>query len=70
VERLDASFRSQYAYPTSKKPHKKKSGKLIAQPKELIRIGKSQSDKEKRTIKEPFESMVLEKFQSNIVKQS
>jgi len=29
------------AYPTSKKPHKKKSGKLIAQPKELIRIVKT-----------------------------
>jgi len=36
MERVDASSRSQYAYPTSKKPHKKKCGKVIAEPKELI----------------------------------
>jgi len=42
VERLDASFRSQYAYPISKKPHKtekgSKCGKITAVSKEPISI--------------------------------
>jgi hypothetical protein len=42
VERLDASFRSQYAYPTSKKPYKtekgSKCGKITAETKEPINI--------------------------------
>jgi len=42
VERLDASFRSQYAYSTSKKPCKtekgSKCGKITAEQKELIRM--------------------------------
>ena len=46
VDRLDvgaqASFRSQYAYPTSKKPYKtekgSKCGKITVEPKEPISI--------------------------------